>query len=190
MTAINFKVFNSADFGQIRVVMVGEKPWFVLGDIYRALDIQDSSSLLRNFGEVDSGYFTIGLPNGNETRLIVNERGLHDLAFIIGKPKAVSFARWVDLYVMPLCKQDTDNQDKSDENEDAPSSNMPLREMTDDLAKRLYDKTIEVVDGNNLCDKSKLAELRGSLGSIGFYLKQTAEIDNQTRIGGLFNDYR
>ena len=98
-------VFENNQFGEIRTLSVDGEPWFVAGDVCRALGIGDTQSALRRLDEDEKGKDSIRTPGGNQELLIVSESGLYSLVLGSRKPEAKLFKRWITHEVIPAIRK-------------------------------------------------------------------------------------
>ena len=101
------QVFEHEQFGSIRVVMIGGKPWFVAVDLCRALGYTNPQKAIRDHVDAeDKNTVTIrsGIP-GNPNMVVVNESGMYALIFGSQLPAAKKFKRWVFHEVLPSIRE-------------------------------------------------------------------------------------
>lgn len=97
-------VFNNDVFGNIRVMEIDGKPWFVGKDVATALGYQDpSSAVSKNVEDRDKTTLLLEQDSSNykSKTTIINESGLYDLIFESKLPKAKAFRHWVTDEVLP-----------------------------------------------------------------------------------------
>lgn len=103
------KIFESAEFGQIRIVTINNEPWFVGKDVARALGYGDGKSLnnaISNHVDVDDkGVTEIVTPGGKQNMVAINESGLYALIFGSKLETAKKFKRWVTAEVLPSIRK-------------------------------------------------------------------------------------
>ena len=116
------EVFENPIFGQIRMVMVDDEPWFVGKDICEVFGDTNYRRSLSNIDDSDKGVSQIDTPGGKQKMTIVNESGLYSLLFQMQpqKAKGVSqndslinerkeklhkFKRWVTSEVLPTIRK-------------------------------------------------------------------------------------
>ena len=92
-------VFASDKFGDVRIVQIGNEPWFVGKDIATALGYGEGKSLanaVANHVDVeDKGVTKMMTPGGKQNVTIINESGLYSLIMSSKLPQAKEFKRWV-----------------------------------------------------------------------------------------------
>lgn len=101
--ASNMQIFNSNEFGQVRVIEQGNGLWFVAADVCRALEHSNVTVALERLDEDEKAKLNLGL-SGGETN-IVNEPGLYSLVLGSRKPEARAFKRWIVHEVMPSIRK-------------------------------------------------------------------------------------
>lgn len=100
------KIFENAEFGNIRTVVIDGDPWFVGKDIAEALGYMDTNQAIRN--HVDDDDKLIRQFNGsgqNREMYVINESGLYALVFGSKLPTAKDFKHWVTSEVLPAIRQ-------------------------------------------------------------------------------------
>ena len=100
------QIFKSNQFGNVRIVMKGQEPWFVAKDICKCLEINNSRQALIRLDndEKSSVILNDGTP-GNPEKSIVNEYGLYSLVLSSRKPEAKEFKRWITHDVIPQIRK-------------------------------------------------------------------------------------
>ena len=100
------KIFESAEFGEIRVAEINGEPWFIAADVCRALEVKNGRDAIARLDEDEKNtvVLTDGTP-GNPNMAIINEAGLYALVLSSRKPEAKAFKRWVTHEVLPTIRQ-------------------------------------------------------------------------------------
>ena len=102
-------VFASDKFGDVRIVQIGNEPWFVGKDIATALGYGEGKSLanaVANHVDVeDKGVTKMMTPGGKQNVTIINESGLYSLIMSSKLPQAKEFKRWVTHEVLPSIRK-------------------------------------------------------------------------------------
>ena len=79
------QIIKSEEFGEVRTVTIDNEPWFVAGDICKALELSNPTVVLQRLDEDERSKFNLGRQGeGN----IVNEYGLYSLILASRKPEA------------------------------------------------------------------------------------------------------
>lgn len=116
------QIFNSAEFGEVRTVVVDGIPWFVGKDVCEAFGDTNYRRSLAIVDEEDKGVSQINTQGGMQSMAIINESGLYSLLFHMQpqKAKGVSqndtlieerieklnrFRKWVTKEVLPQIRK-------------------------------------------------------------------------------------
>jgi Prophage antirepressor len=104
------KIFESAEFGEIRTVEINSEVWFVGKDVAEALGYINTKDALSTHIEVEdkeiiqrSENATLEIPNRGMT--VINESGLYSLVLGSKLPNAKKFKRWVTSEVLPSIRK-------------------------------------------------------------------------------------
>lgn len=104
MKTNNIQIFNSTEFGEIRVIGTPDNPLFCLVDVCKALELQRKHVIERlDKDAVSNG--TLPTNGGNQTFTFINEDGLYDVIFDSRKPEAKKFRKWVTSEVLPSIRK-------------------------------------------------------------------------------------
>jgi len=100
------QVFNNAMFGNVRIILQDNEPWFVAKDVCDCLEINNSRQALSrlDYDEKNSVILNDGTA-GNPEKSIVNEYGLYSLVLSSRKPEAKEFKRWITHDVLPSLRK-------------------------------------------------------------------------------------
>lgn len=102
----NIKIFNNAEFGEIRVMLIDDDPWFVGKDIAAALGYKDTVNALKaHVDEQDKAGWRITTQFGEKETTIINESGLYSLIFSSKLEGAQRFKYWVTHEVLPSIRK-------------------------------------------------------------------------------------
>ena len=102
----NLKIFENAEFGQIRTAEVDGEPWFVGKDVAEALGYAEPrSAVSKKVEEVDRGVAEMETPSGKQNMTIINESGLYALIFGSKLESAKRFKHWVTSEVLPAIRK-------------------------------------------------------------------------------------
>lgn len=101
------QVFNNEQFGDVRVIMQDEQPWFVGKDVASVLGYTNTrKALLDHVDNEDKNTVTIRDGNkGNPNQVIINESGLYSLIMSSKLPSAKQFKHWVTSDILPTIRQ-------------------------------------------------------------------------------------
>lgn len=100
------QVFNNAMFGNVRVLLQGDEPWFVAKDVADTLGYQNGSrDVNRHTDEEDRTKTMVFDGNQNKETILINESGLYSLVLSSKLPNAKQFRRWVTSEVLPSIRK-------------------------------------------------------------------------------------
>lgn len=96
------QIFKNNQFGNVRIVMQGDEPWFVAKDITNILGYQNSSKAINDHVDIDDKLNNETLSSlGQRGGWLINESGLYSLILSSKLPNAKQFKRWVTSEVLP-----------------------------------------------------------------------------------------
>ena len=101
----NLQIFNNNEFGEIRTAKVDGKPYLMLADVCRVLEIKnvsDVKSRLNDKGVVTTDTLTNG---GIQQATFINESNFYKVVFQSRKPQAEKFTEWVTSEVLPSIRE-------------------------------------------------------------------------------------
>lgn len=101
------KVFGNGEFGNVRVTMRYDEPWFVAKDVAQAMDYA-STNMSQIFGAVPDmwkGSNPITTPGGVQDMLCISEQGLYFFLGRSDKPKALPYQMWIAGEVVPSIRK-------------------------------------------------------------------------------------
>ena len=102
----NVQIFNSEQFGSVRVVMDESKePRFCLKDVCDVLSLSPKGVNQRLGDEVISNYPIVDSLGRQQNALFVNEDGLYDVILDSRKPEAKAFRKWITSEVLPTIRK-------------------------------------------------------------------------------------
>ncbi|MDE7064309.1 MAG: Bro-N domain-containing protein [Desulfovibrionaceae bacterium] len=101
MNGNEIQMFQSAEFGYLRVVMMDGAPWFVANDACKILEMGNPRSSLALLDDDEKGVHTVDTPGGTQRMIIVSEPDLYSLILRSRKPEAKTFKRWVTHDILP-----------------------------------------------------------------------------------------
>lgn len=100
------RIFNNADFGDIRTVEQAGGIWFVGKDVAEALEYSNpSNAVISHVDDEDKLRTQIKYAGQNREVSIINESGLYSLVLSSKLPKAKAFKRWITSEVIPSIRK-------------------------------------------------------------------------------------
>lgn len=100
------RIFNNADFGDIRTVEQDGGIWFVGKDVAEALGYSNpSNAVISHVDDEDKLRTQIKYAGQNREVSIINESGLYSLVLSSKLPKAKAFKRWITSEVIPSIRK-------------------------------------------------------------------------------------
>ncbi|WP_424140272.1 phage antirepressor KilAC domain-containing protein [Roseomonas chloroacetimidivorans] len=89
----------------VRVATEAGEPWFVLADVCRVLEIENSRNAAARLDDDEKGVRTMDTPSGAQQMTIINESGLYSLILTSRKAAAKRFKKWVTAEVLPAIRK-------------------------------------------------------------------------------------
>lgn len=100
------KIFNSEEFGKIRVTMIGDNPMFCLSDVCKILEIKNVSDCKGRLKTDGVGSADIVDSIGRkQSATFINESNLYKVIFQSRKESAERFTEWVTSEVLPSIRK-------------------------------------------------------------------------------------
>ena len=100
------KVFERAELGSVRVVVIDDEPWFVGKDVAEALGYADSfGALKKHVDDEDKQNCQNDSFDSPRGMTVINESGLYSLIMSSKLPSAKAFKRWVTSEVLPTIRK-------------------------------------------------------------------------------------
>ena len=100
------QVFNNAEFGSVRSLMVNGEPYFVGKDVAEALGYADlNKAVAMHVDEEDKLNDKTSSSLGQRGGWLINESGLYSLILSSKLPSAKRFKRWVTSEVLPAIRK-------------------------------------------------------------------------------------
>lgn len=103
--AITFTTFENSEFGNLRVAMIDNEPWFVASDVCSGLEIKNSRDALSRLDDDEKGVALTDTLGGKQTVATINEPGLYTLVLSSRKPEAKAFKRWITHDIIPSLRK-------------------------------------------------------------------------------------
>lgn len=100
------RIFNNADFGDVRTVEKDGNIWFVGKDVAETLGYARTADAVKaHIDADDKGVCDLPTPGGRQETTIINESGLYSLVLSSKLPKAKAFKRWITSEVIPSIRK-------------------------------------------------------------------------------------
>lgn len=99
----DLKVFENADFGQIRTAGTSEEPLFCLMDVCKALNIANPRVVAQRLEDDELRKLDLRGRQGKTT--FVTESGLYSVILRSDKPEAKKFRKWITSEVLPSIRK-------------------------------------------------------------------------------------
>lgn len=101
------QVFNNAEFGEVRTVLINSETWFVGVDVSKALGYNSSSKPVQRHVDKDDVLKQHLVDSAGRTQefLVVNESGLYSLILSSKIESASRFKKWVTSEVLPCIRK-------------------------------------------------------------------------------------
>lgn len=100
------RIFNNADFGDVRTVEKDGNIWFVGKDVAEALGYARTADAVKaHIDADDKGVCVLPTPGGRQETTIINESGLYSLVLSSKLPSAKVFKRWITSEVIPSIRK-------------------------------------------------------------------------------------
>ena len=101
------QIFNNAEFGSVRTVIVDGEPWFVGKDVAAILGYSDTNkAIAMHVDDEDKKLNDKTSPSfGQRGTTLINESGLYSLILTSKLPKAKQFKRWVTSEILPTIRK-------------------------------------------------------------------------------------
>ena len=103
---MSIQVFESAEFGTVRVSTQDGEPWFVAKDVCDALGIAKYRDAVSRLDPDERGSVLVDTLGGAQEASAVSEPGFYKLVMRSRKPEAKAFQRWVTHEVLPAIRRD------------------------------------------------------------------------------------
>ena len=106
------QIFENAEFGKVRTIVVKDEPWFVASDVCDSLGLSNPTVSVNRLDEDERSKFNLG--RQGEVNM-VNEYGLYNLILGSRKEEAKKFKRWITHDVIPSIRKTGSYTAKSDD---------------------------------------------------------------------------
>lgn len=99
------RVFESPQFGNIRVAGTSDAPWFNLPDVCKSLGISNPRNVRVRLDGEDVRQIDTPTKGGKQSMTYVSEAGLYDTIIRSDSDKAKPFRKWVTSEVLPTIRK-------------------------------------------------------------------------------------
>lgn len=100
------RIFENAEFGNLRTIMIDEEPWFVGKDVAEALGYSDTyDAIKKHVDDEDKQNWRNACFESPRGMTIINESGVYSLILRSKLPTAKKFKRWVTSEVLPSIRK-------------------------------------------------------------------------------------
>ncbi len=160
MNENKIEVFKNAEFGEVRVVEIGDEPWLVGKDVATALGYERTAKAIQDHVDEDDRMMIdgktqsqFGIELGQRGGWLINESGMYSLVLSSKLPTAKKFKRWVTSEVLPSIRKH--GAYAFDELLDNPDFLIKaLNELKEEREKR------KVLEAENLAQKQAIADFQ------------------------------
>lgn len=104
----NLQIFDSPEFGQVRIIQQGGEPWFIGKDVAEILGYKKPENAIAVHVDDEDKTTTLIQGTGSNYKsnaIIINESGLYSLILSSKMPKAKEFKHWVTSEVIPAIRK-------------------------------------------------------------------------------------
>lgn len=100
------KVFENADFGKVRTVIIEGEPWFIANDVAASLGYANPKNAVAKYVDSeDKLQPQIESAGQKRNMVVINESGVYSLIFGSKLPNAKKFKKWVTSEVLPSIRK-------------------------------------------------------------------------------------
>lgn len=105
-TKPEIQLFQNAEFGTVRTIIIDGEPWFVAKDVCDILDINNSRQAMTRLENFEKNTVILNDGNkGNPNMTVISESGFYALVLSSRKPIAKPFRIWVTCEVLPSIRK-------------------------------------------------------------------------------------
>ena len=102
----SIKIFNSAEFGEVRIFDKNGEPWFVGRDVCNILGYANASKAIADHVDNEEKLYNESLSSlGQRGGWLINESGLYSLILSSKLPNAKRFKHWVTSEILPSIRK-------------------------------------------------------------------------------------
>ena len=100
------QIFKNEQFGEVRTLLIEDKPYFVGKDVASALGYKNTTVALQdNIDTEDKGVTKVSTLGGDQDTVVINESGLYALVFGSRLETAKKFKHWVTSEILPSIRK-------------------------------------------------------------------------------------
>lgn len=99
------QIFNNAEFGSIRTLMINDEPYFVGKDVAEILGYTNPQKAIRDHIDEEDKTLNESFTVNGTKGILINESGLYSLILSSKMPNAKKFKRWVTSEVLPTIRK-------------------------------------------------------------------------------------
>lgn len=185
------QVFHSSEFGNVRVIKVDGKPWFVAADVCKALEIANNRDAVARLDDDEKGVVLTDTLGGKQEMQIINEPGLYTLVLGSRKPEAKAFKRWITHEVIPSIRKTGGYQVKKDSTSEAQLKRLDImdrnsRTRAANLLLRIAERT-KIPEYKEVCH-AKAAEILSGTPVLPKPVANRKKTYSAAEIGEMFDD--
>ncbi len=89
----------------VRVILIGDEPWWVAGDVAKVLGYSRAPDLVRHLDDDEKGVHILHTLGGQQEMTVISESGLFAAILKSRKAEARRFRRWVTGEVLPSIRK-------------------------------------------------------------------------------------
>ena len=102
----NLEVFKNEEFGEVRMVLINNEPYFVGKDVAKILGYSNPrKALIDHVDSEDKGVTKCDTLGGMQELTVINESGLYSLILSSKLPNSKKFKHWVTSEVLPKIRK-------------------------------------------------------------------------------------
>lgn len=101
----NLQIFNSEQFGRVRVIMSDNEPKFIAKDVCEILGISKYRDALNRLDPDEGCTVRVDTPGGKQEMRALTESGLYTLIIRSDKQEAKPFRKWITAEVLPTIRK-------------------------------------------------------------------------------------
>ena len=105
---VTMQVFNNETFGNVRVKMINDEPWFMGRDVCKALGYVNNRKALQDHVDMEDKRDGVTIRDSigrMQKGIVVNESGLYSLILSSKLDSAKDFKRWVTSEILPTIRK-------------------------------------------------------------------------------------